>query len=104
MAAGETQHTCVGGMWSVHSISSSSLAWGIGLFFFEHKQGPGVLVQTGSSTGGLVNITTIGLRRRLVPLAWIGIGRSAIVMLYTYVGDHGTGRLAMLWVNTPITF
>jgi amino acid transporter len=36
-----------------------TLMLGIGLAFFSNKQGPGVLFQTGSSTGGVVNLTAI---------------------------------------------
>src|SRR6202035_1079334 len=52
----------------------------IGLFFFAHKQGPSILVQSGSSTGGPVNITTVGLAL-LLPvytlLGWGGLARPA---------------------------
>ena len=36
-----------------------TLILGIGLAFFSNKQGPGVLFQTGSSTGGVVTLTAI---------------------------------------------
>src|SRR5260370_15600662 len=53
---------------------------GIGLFFFAHKQGPSVLVQTGSSLGGPVNITTIGL--------------ALLLPVYTLLGWEGSADLA----------
>src|SRR5260370_3961155 len=52
----------------------------IGLFFFAHKQGPGVLVQTGSSLGGPVNLTTIGL--------------ALLLPVYTLLGWEGSADLA----------
>lgn len=52
----------------------------IGLFFFSHKQGPGILVQTGSSTGGPVNLTTIGL--------------ALLLPVYTLLGWEGSADLA----------
>jgi amino acid transporter len=53
---------------------------GIGLFFFAHKQGPGVLVQHGSSLGGPVNLTTIGI--------------ALLLPVYTLLGWEGSADLA----------
>jgi amino acid transporter len=52
----------------------------IGLFFFAHKQGGHVLVQTGSSSGGAINITTIGL--------------ALLLPVYTLLGWEGSADLA----------
>ena len=52
----------------------------IGLFFFDHKQGISVLTQTGSSTGGPINITTIGL--------------AMLLPIYTLLGWEGAADLA----------
>src|ERR1700751_1144844 len=53
---------------------------GVRLFFFADKQGAGVLVQTGSSTGGPVNITTVGL--------------ALLLPVYTLLGWEGSADLA----------
>lgn len=52
----------------------------IGLFFFASKQGPHVLVQVGSSTGGPVNLTTVGL--------------ALLLPVYTLLGWEGSADLA----------
>ncbi len=52
----------------------------IGLFFFHGVQGPHILVQTGSSAGGQVNLTTIGL--------------ALLLPVYTLLGWEGSADLA----------
>ena len=51
-----------------------------GLFFFAHKQGPSILTQVGSSTGGPINLTTIGL--------------AMLLPIYTMLGWEGSADLA----------
>jgi amino acid transporter len=52
----------------------------VGLFFFQEKQGFMVLLQVGSSTGGPVNLTTIGL--------------AMLLPVYTLMGWEGSAGLA----------
>lgn len=52
----------------------------IGLFFYRDQQGPAVLFQVGSSTGGPVDATTIGL--------------AALLPVYTLLGWEGSADLA----------
>ncbi len=52
----------------------------VGLFFFEHMQGPGVLLQVGSTTGAPITATTIGL--------------AALVPVYTLMGWESSAGLA----------
>jgi amino acid transporter len=53
---------------------------GIGLLFFHHIAGPGVVTQVKSSTGGQVNLTTIGL--------------ALLLPVYTLLGWEGSADLA----------
>lgn len=53
---------------------------GIGVLFFHHVAGPGVLVQAKSSTGGSINLTTIGL--------------ALLLPVYTLLGWEGSADLA----------
>jgi amino acid transporter len=52
----------------------------VGLFFFADKQGPSVLTQVGSATGGPINITTVGL--------------AMLLPVYTLLGWEGSADLA----------
>ena len=57
-----------------------TLIAGIGLFFYRDHQGPAVLFQVGSTTGGPINVTTIGL--------------AALLPVYTLLGWEGSADLA----------
>jgi amino acid transporter len=57
-----------------------TLILGIGLAFFSNKQGPGVLFQVGSSTGGVINLTAIAT--------------ALLLPIWTLAGWEGSADLA----------